>query len=141
MILKTQRHADGKVYLWDQLRKKYLVLQPEEVVRQLLVFYLIDQGYPPGRMSIEKAVKVYDIKRRYDLVVMNGHMRPYLVVECKSHDVKIGQGSIDQAVLYNQTLAAPYILVTNGVQTICASVDHDTGTAELCPLPSYPSDT
>lgn len=136
--LKTQRLQDGKVYVWCQLRRKYVVLQPEEVVRQLLILYLIDQGYPSGRMSIERGVKVYDVNRRYDLVVMDTQLQPFLLVECKSHDVKIAQTTIDQAVLYNQSLTAPYILVTNGRHSLCARVNQEDRTASLCALPSYP---
>ena len=122
--LKIKSEGEQK-YLWDPIRKKYLVPQPEELVRQLLILYLTQKlDYPISRIQVEKSLKVLDQYKRYDLVVYNQNIEPYLLVECKSHKEPINQSVIDQVSRYNMTLQAPYLLVTNGVQTYCCSVNH-----------------
>ncbi len=121
--LKIKSEGDHK-YLWDPIRKKYLVPQPEELVRQLLILYLTQKlDYPISRIQVEKSLKVVDQYKRYDLVVYDQNIEPYLLVECKSHKEPINQSVIDQVSRYNMTLRAPYLLVTNGVQTYCCEVN------------------
>jgi len=116
--LQISRQKDT-VYVFDIIRVKNIVLQPEEMVRQLLVHYLIDIGYAKEKIQVEKGLEINGIKRRFDIVVYDKEFQPYILVECKSHKVKLSQATFDQIVQYNMTLSAPYLLVSNGVQTYC----------------------
>ena len=118
---------EGKTtWIFDVIRKKYLVLQPEELVRQLLVHHLVDIGYPIEKIQVEKGLDINGLRRRFDIVVYDKHFFPYLLIECKSHTVSISQDTFDQIAHYNIQLRAPYLLVTNGVQTYSCSLNFDS---------------
>ena len=116
----------GAVYILCAIRKKYLVLQPEELVRQLLIQFLINEGYPKEKIQVEKSVNVNGLYRRFDIIVYDRELKPYLLIECKSHTVKIDQTVFDQIANYNFALRAPYLMVCNGVQTYCCKLDFNT---------------
>ncbi|MEE9439683.1 MAG: type I restriction enzyme HsdR N-terminal domain-containing protein [Saprospiraceae bacterium] len=122
--LKIQKNSDG-VFIFDIIRKKYLVLQPEEMVRQLMIHYLIDYGYPIEKIQVEKGLHVNGMYRRYDIVIYNAQFEPLILIECKSHKVKIQQAVFDQIAQYNSVMKAPYLIVTNGVQTYCCALDFE----------------
>ncbi|RMG58239.1 MAG: type I restriction enzyme HsdR N-terminal domain-containing protein, partial [Bacteroidetes bacterium] len=85
-------HRDGKPWIWDVIRKKWLVLQKEEYVRQHLVHYLMEtHGIPAGRMGIEKEVRYGDLRLRFDLVVFDREAQPFILCECKAPEVAIGE--------------------------------------------------
>lgn len=129
----------GKTYLRCALRKKYLVLQPEEIVRQLVVYYLVEElNYPKGRIQMERGLHVFENSRRFDLLVLDRELAPYLLIECKSHRVPLRQSTFDQASLYNTQVNAPYLLITNGVQTFCAAIDRAQGQYTFVDIPEYP---
>jgi len=130
---------NGSKYIWDPIRKKYLVPQPEELVRQLLILYLTQKlDYPISRIQVEKSLKVLGQYKRYDIIVYDQDIQPYLLVECKSHKEPINQSVIDQVARYNITLKAPYLLVTNGVQSYCCAIDKATNDIQfLDKIPSY----
>jgi len=113
------------VLIFDFIRKKYLVLQPEELVRQLLILHLVGIGYPIEKIQVEKGLNINGLKRRFDIVVYDKNFLPYLLVECKSHTVPISQTTFDQIANYNIELRAPYLLVSNGVQTYCCELDFE----------------
>ena len=118
---------EGKtVLIFDLIRKKYLVLQPEELVRQLLVLHLIEIGYPIEKIQVEKGLNINGLRRRFDIVVYDKNFLPYLLIECKSHTVPISQDTFDQIANYNIELRAPYLLVSNGVQTFCCGLDFES---------------
>jgi hypothetical protein len=122
--LKTKKE-DKTVLIFDQIRKKYIVLQPEELVRQLLILHLIKIGYPKEKIQVEKGLNINGLMRRFDIVVYDSNFLPYLLIECKSHTVPISQDTFDQIANYNVQLRAPYLLVTNGVQTYCCGLDFE----------------
>ncbi len=130
---------EGKtIFIFDLIRKKYLVLQPEELVRQLLILHLIDIGYPKEKIQVEKGLDINGQRRRFDIVVYDKDFEPYLLVECKSHTVRITQDTFDQIANYNLQLRAPYLLVSNGVQTFCCSLDFDNKEIEhMVELPIF----
>ncbi len=131
----------GKVYIRDIIRKKRLVLQPEELVRQLTIHHLIDYGYPKSSIQVEKKINVNGMTRRYDIVVYDRHLLPYMLIECKSHKVGIAQTTFDQIAQYNIEMRAPYLLVTNGVQSYCCHLDFDKKKVTyLSKLPMYRED-
>lgn len=109
------KSADGKQYIFDPIRKKYYVLQPEEFVRQLIIVWLInDQKIPRNLIQVEKLFNLHGLKRRFDIVVYNKQMQAYLIVECKSHEVNITQQVFDQISAYQQSIKAPFLMVSNG---------------------------
>jgi type I site-specific restriction endonuclease len=107
----------GAQMIFDQLRKKYVKLTPEEWVRQNFIQYLIHEGkYPPGLIGIEAAFKLNDLRKRADILVHNREGEPVLIVECKSPEVEINENKIfDQITTYNMKFKVPYIVVTNGL--------------------------
>jgi len=136
-FLKIKTEGDSK-YIWDPIRKRYLVPQPEELVRQLLILYLTQKlDYPISRIQVEKSIKVLGQYKRYDIIVYDQNIVPYLLIECKSHKESINQSVVDQVSRYNITLNAPYLLVTNGVQSYCCSVNRET--KEIVFLEKIPS--
>ena len=115
----------GQTFVFDPLRKKKLLLTPEEWIRQLLIQYLISQkGYPPGRLAAEQRLKVAGQNRRFDLLAYDKAGLPFLLAECKAPEVKINQKAFDQIAAYNYALRVPYLLLTNGPQTICCEMDY-----------------
>lgn len=108
-------------YIFDIIRKKYLVLTPEEWVRQNFVRFLInDLHYPQSLMITENGLKLYNTIKRSDIVVYNRNAKPIAVVECKAPDVKITQETFNQVARYNIKFKAQIIIVTNGLCHYCA---------------------
>lgn len=127
---------EGKRYLFDPIRRKWLVLQPEELVRQLMVLYLVDElQYSKNRINVETGLLVklrFDkLQKRSDILVYDDQMQPFLLVECKSHNVEINQEVFKQAAIYNLRLKVPYLLVTNGRVSYCCRVDYDNKSFEF----------
>jgi len=132
------KNDKGVVYIFDIIRKKYLVLQPEELVRQLLVQYLIEKGYPKEKIQVEKGLVVNGLQRRFDIIAYDSQFEPYLLVECKAHTVKIDQSTFDQMASYNLAVRAPYLMACNGVQTYCCKLDFETKKIDhLSFIPNY----
>lgn len=122
------KQSGGKTYLFDAFRKKYVVLTPEEWVRQHLLHYLWSQlGFPMALISVEKSFLVEGLQRRYDAVVYDRAFQPLLLIECKAPSVGVDQSVFDQAARYNRTLKVPFMLVSNGLTHILAKVDGEAG--------------
>lgn len=115
-------------------------MQPEEFVRQLLlVWFIKDAGYRPGRIQVEKSFNLYEKLCRFDIVVYDQQVKPWLLVECKAPDVPVHQDVFNQIAAYNLALGAPYLLVTNGRLTLCARIDVANKTWIFLPeLPIHP---
>ncbi|MCP4458094.1 MAG: type I restriction enzyme HsdR N-terminal domain-containing protein [Cytophagales bacterium] len=112
--LKTEATQE---FIFDSIRKKYLVLTPEEWVRQHFIHLLIEHlKYPSGLFQLERQHEYFKSKKRFDILVMNQTGKPFLLIECKSYDVKINQGTLNQIATYNKTIEAPFIGVTNGLK-------------------------
>lgn len=135
------RRENGKTFVLDIIRKKYLALAPEELVRQLLIHHLIKvAGYSKNRLSLEKGLKVNGLPRRWDLLVYAPDMTPFMLVECKAPAVKINQQVFEQIAWYNMSIRVPYLLVTNGLQSLCYELDYEKSEVlPLAELPNYPS--
>lgn len=133
------RSAQDKQEVWDVVRKLWVVLTPEEWVRQHTIHYLhIECGCPLGLVSVEKGLRVNGMFRRSDVVVYNRLGNAILLVECKAPEVKIEPSVFDQAARYNLQLLVPYLLITNGVNHYCCKIDHSSGTiAYLKNLPMF----
>jgi hypothetical protein len=119
--IKTE---DGKKYIWDEIRKKWYVLQPEEFVRQLVIKYLIDvQKFNKNKIQVEKGLVINELEKRFDILVYDNDFNPYLLIECKRPEIKVDQKVLDQISVYNIALKVPYLLVTNGPESYCCKVD------------------
>ena len=117
--------SENKTVIFDIVRKKYVVLTPEEWVRQHIIHFLhIEKEYPLSLMAVEKQVKVNSLSQRTDLVVYTAQGTPFLIVECKAPFVEISQETFNQIARYNRTLDAELLMVSNGLQHVYAIMDH-----------------
>lgn len=122
------QEKEGKLYIFDELRKKHLLCTPEEWVRQHLIQYMIGQkNYRRSLTRIEGGLSVHERKRRTDVLFFDDAGKEYLLAECKSPAVKISDKVFEQAALYNTRHRAKYLLVTNGLQHFCCEMDYDRG--------------
>lgn len=116
----------GKYFIFDFLRKKELLLSPEEWVRQHFVQYLIHQkGYSKNLISLEKGLQLNDLKKRTDILVYNRNSIPVILVECKAPTIKITQEVFDQAARYNMVYKVKYLVVTNGLEHFYCEMDYE----------------
>jgi hypothetical protein len=130
---------DGKIWIFDVIRKKYLVLTPEEWVRQHFINYLITElKYPKSLIKVEGGLTYNQLSKRSDIVVFDREAKPWMVIECKSPELQIDESVLRQASMYNATLRANYLVVTNGVKHFCAHIDWlDNTTKLLSALPTF----
>lgn len=123
--LRLKREA-GVSYLLDPIRSKWLVLQPEEIVRQLMVQYLIgEKNYNKNRIRLEQGLLVNGLSKRCDILIYDNDIKPFLLVECKSPKVPISQATFEQIANYNLPLQVKYLVVTNGPATFCCEMDYE----------------
>jgi hypothetical protein len=119
------KNRENKLYIFDIIRKKYILLTPEEWVRQHFVNYLIlDKNYPKSIIAIEKQLKYNNLVKRTDILVFNKLGLPEIIVECKAPSIKISQDTFDQIARYNLELDANFLIVTNGLQHYYCKLDH-----------------
>ncbi|WGH76404.1 type I restriction enzyme HsdR N-terminal domain-containing protein [Tenacibaculum tangerinum] len=130
---------ENKTLIFDNLRKKYVVLTPEEWVRQHFIHWLIkEKNYPVSLIAIEKQLVINNLKKRTDIVVFASSGHPNIIVECKAPQVKITQDTFDQIARYNLTLNANYLIVTNGLQHFFCRLDKEQETyVFLRDIPEY----
>ncbi len=118
------KNESGKTLVFDKVRKKWFVLTPEEWVRQHLINFLITvKHYPLSLISVEKEIELNNTKKRYDVVVYNSQLKPILLVECKSPDVKITESTLEQTLRYNLILGVKYLLVSNGLVDFAIKIE------------------
>ena len=135
------KNSENKVSIFDEIRKKFIILTPEEWVRQHVVQFLImEKKYPKSLINVEKVLKVNGLRKRYDIVVYNPDGTIYILVECKAPEVKISQATFDQIARYNMTMKAQYLTVTNGLSHYFCQMDFENEKYEfLRELPNYNS--
>tara|TARA_S200000501_G_C20858732_1_gene758753 strand:- start:1908 stop:2342 length:435 start_codon:yes stop_codon:yes gene_type:complete len=115
-----KKHINNKEYIFDPIRKKYLINTPEEWIRQNFIHYLhTKKGFPLSLMSSEKSTIINNQNNRSDIVCYNTLGKPILVVECKSEKVNLNPNVFEQAQNYNSVLKAKYVIITNGKKTLC----------------------
>ena len=120
------KNKENKLYIFDKIRKKDLVLTEEEWVRQNFVSYLhIEKKYPLSLIAIEKQCKVNNTIKRTDILVFDKTGSPDIIVECKAPHVKINQDTFDQIARYNMKLNANFLILTNGLQHYYCQMDHN----------------
>jgi len=119
------KSSENKKYIFDIIRKKYVVLTPEEWVRQHTVHFLISQKkYPRSLIAVEKQLEINKLKKRTDILIFNTKGLHEIIVECKAPSIKITQTTFDQIARYNLQLNANYLMVTNGLQHYFCKLDH-----------------
>ena len=136
-----QRIQDGKRYVLDVFRKKYVVLTPEEEVRQCFARYLVEEkGYPQTLIQTEYSLSLNEMVRRCDILVHKPAGSPSVLVECKAPGVKIGQETFDQAARYNMVFRVKYLMVTNGMKHYCCYIDFENQSVRFMDeIPAYDS--
>ena len=118
---------ENKRLIFDEIRKKFVVLTPEEWVRQHTIqFLLSEKKYPASHISVEKQLKLHDTIKRYDIVLYNRDGRIRLIVECKAPNIKITQDTFDQIARYNFVLNADLLMVTNGFDHYFCKMNFET---------------
>ncbi|CAM3702047.1 hypothetical protein FSS13T_18960 [Flavobacterium saliperosum S13] len=133
------KNSENKVAVFDEIRKKFVVLTPEEWVRQHVVqFLLSDKNYPKSYINVEKVLKINGITKRYDAVVFKPDGSIFLLIECKAPEVPISQNTFDQIARYNMTLKADYLMVTNGLNHYFCQMDFENEQYQFLPdLPDF----
>jgi hypothetical protein len=136
--LKLREDENGKLQVFDPVRKNWFFMTPEEHVRQYLLRYLTEgMEYPAGRMAVEKKIFVGKIAKRFDITVYDGDHRPWMLVECKEPEVMISEATLFQLLNYQRTIQCRYWLLTNGHQTFCADAGNIMEIKWLEQLPVY----
>ncbi|TDQ06918.1 type I restriction enzyme HsdR N-terminal domain-containing protein [Pedobacter metabolipauper] len=116
---------DAKYFIFDEVRKKHLILTPEEWVRQHFIQYLIlEKKFPKSLIQIEGGLNLNRLQKRTDIVIFNSHGERIMVIECKAPSVKISQATFDQAARYNSVHKTKWLVVTNGLMHCYAQIDH-----------------
>lgn len=136
--LKLETNGE-EVRIYDPIRRKSVILTPEEYVRQNFVNWLVKQlRYPASLIANETSIRVNDTLKRCDTVVFNRRGEPLMIVEYKAPHVSITQETFDQIVRYNLSLKARYLVVSNGLHHYCCVIDYKTNTYNFIPeIPNY----
>lgn len=129
----------GQTRIFDEFRRKWVALTPEEWVRQHMLRYMADfKNYPRTLMAVEKKVSVNGLSQRFDLLIYNRRGEPLLIAEFKSPEVKIDQSAFDQLIRYNTHLLAPLALVSNGMSHFVCKLDFENKSAVYLPeIPDF----
>lgn len=118
------KNSENRTLIFDDVRKKFVVLTPEEWVRQHVVRFLLqEKKYPLSHINVEKQIKMNGLVKRYDVVVFNPNGQLHILVECKAPEINISQTTFDQIAQYNIKLNANYLMVTNGLSHFYCQTD------------------
>ncbi len=121
---RFQNNEAGVMQVFDMVRRKFVVLSPEEWVRQHLIHYLIyHKEVPVSMVSVEKQLILNGTRKRTDVVVFHKSLKPLMIIECKAPSVVLDQNAVNQILRYNLTLNVPYLFITNGRQHICLKIN------------------
>ncbi len=120
------KNSENKVAIFDEIRKKFIILTPEEWVRQNTIQFLLQhKKYPKSYLNVEKLIKINDLSKRYDIIVFQPNGAIFLLIECKAPEVPVTQNTFDQIARYNLTLKAEYLMVTNGLNHYFCQMDFE----------------
>lgn len=123
------RTENGKEQVWCAWRRKYVRLTPEEYVRQTILREMVDErGYPASLIAVEVAIPTPPEMpaKRADAIIYNRQMQPMMLMEFKADTVALTQRTLDQAAVYNRLIGAPYLILSNGRESIAARVEENT---------------
>ncbi len=126
------KKTEEKAFIFDEIRKKFVVLTPEEWVRQHFVHYMIGHlRYPRALINVETGLAYNQLRKRSDIVLYDRTGKPWMIVECKAPHQTIGPLALQQVSVYNASIRALYIVMTNGLTSICARIDRTNNTTEV----------
>jgi hypothetical protein len=125
----------GKEFIFDEFRKRWVLLTPEEWVRQNFLQYLTQtKKYPASLIAIEKEIKLGELKKRFDVLVYDRESNPWMIIECKEMNVALDKTVLDQVLRYNISLNVSYLVITNG--TYCKALNlKENNVSEIDLLP------
>ena len=136
---KIREPQQGKEEIWDELRRSWVRLTPEEWVRQNFIQYLLKvQGYPASNMAVERMIRLGELNKRFDLLVFDRNAQPWMMVECKAIEERLDQRVLWQVLRYNMALPVKHLVITNGEEChafIKGATDFET----LDVFPSWPA--
>ncbi|MCB0842419.1 MAG: type I restriction enzyme HsdR N-terminal domain-containing protein [Bacteroidetes bacterium] len=117
-------NREGNLQVWDMIRRKWIILQKEEYVRQQLIQHMIlGKEISKGRISVEKEIRYQKLRKRFDIVVYDSFGKPFILCEIKSPEIPLSQDTLNQISQYNSVIQAPHLLVTNGLELWFFSLD------------------
>lgn len=133
------KSKENKLYIFDPIRKKSVVLTDEEWVRQHFLSYLMqEKKYPPSLIAVERQCLVNGLRKRTDIIVFNRKGSPHILVECKAPGIPVNREVFDQVARYNMSLEADFLILTNGMHHVFCRMDHVNQRYEfLTELPEY----
>lgn len=133
------KKVDDKIYIYDSLRRKYIILTPEEWVRQHFVHFLINHyQYPKSMIRLESSLKYNTLLKRTDIQVFGRDGELLMIIECKAPYIELNQEVFAQAAQYNKILQAKYLTITNGMIFYCCKTNWETLSLEfLNDLPTF----
>jgi hypothetical protein len=133
------KNSENKTMIFDEIRKKFIILTPEEWVRQNVVQFLLEEKkYPKSLINVEKVLKINGLPKRYDIVVFNSDGSVNILVECKAPQIQISQQTFDQIARYNMVADANFLMITNGVNHFYCKIENENYSF-LRELPNYES--
>jgi hypothetical protein len=137
-IFRFKKNEKGDIMIFDTIRKKFIVLTPEEWVRQHLIRYLVEEKkYPQSLVSVEKSLKLNNTQKRTDLRIYNQKKELIVLAECKSYAISISQKTIEQALRYELSLQSQLIVLSNGLMHYCFQKNNEGKFNALQTLPEY----
>ena len=120
------KKENNKEYLFDVVRKKYVINHPEEWVRQHIIHFLNkEKGYPISLMSVEKKTELNNMPKRCDIVCYNNKGEALLLIECKSHNISLKNSAFYQSINYQNVIKAKYVIITNGKTHYCFKIKNN----------------
>jgi len=139
---KTKQGLEQRTEIFDAFRNKYVVLTPEEWVRQHMLHYIVNEfRYPKNLIGVEVTINRGGKKERADIVVYTSTMEPWMIIECKAAEVELKQHVFDQAARYNLIHGVEYLVITNGLRLMAAEINSEFQSFNfLKELPRYPKD-
>lgn len=130
---------DGTLSVLDSLRKKYLILTPEEWVRQHMIRYLVEfKQFPKSLFALEKRILYNNLQKRFDILVLDRNGSPFLLIECKAPEIKLTQKTVEQVAVYNKSIGASFMGISNGRQHLFLKFNKcDQKYEQLSDLPQF----
>lgn len=133
------KNSENKLAIFDEIRKKFIILTPEEWVRQHVIKFLnLEKKYPLSLINVEKKILINGLTRRYDIIIYTSEGCVFAIIECKAPQISISQETFNQIARYNMELNARFLMVTNGLQHYCCKIAADNNAFEfLQDFPDY----
>ena len=133
------KEEDDTEFIFDEFRKQWVRLTPEEWVRQNLVQFLVQtKNYPSAFFAIEKEIMLGELKKRFDVLIYDRNHQPWMMIECKAMDVELTEKVLEQIIRYNMSVPVPYLVISNGSYNY-AWMKHENKLSSISELPLFPA--